>query len=102
VALGRSAGPGDPVRVYGRGENAPEAVIVKAREVLPQGIGRKFTRLENCGAKLSAGSSKEAEIRLAIVLRTKRVDFICDCNDGQPVGVVQRHSEPQNRQLPGA
>jgi hypothetical protein len=101
IALGRLAGSGDRVRFHGRGEYAPEAVIVKAREELAQGIWGKFIRLENCGAKLGAGSTKEAEIRLAIVWRTKRVEFICDCHDGQPVGIVQCHSKPQNCELPG-
>jgi hypothetical protein len=45
---------------------------------------------------------KEAEIRLAGVLQTKPVDFVCDSHDCQSVGIVKCHGKLQNRQLPCA
>jgi hypothetical protein len=42
-----------------RFEGAFQAIVVDLRDVVPQQGGRRFARLKNGGAQLSAGSAKK-------------------------------------------
>jgi hypothetical protein len=55
-----------------------EAVVVYPRQILPQQRGRKFVRLQNCGAKPGTGPAKKSENRSAVLQRVKPIHLGCD------------------------
>ena len=85
-----------------RGAASPdfEAVIVNPGEILLQERRGACVRLPDCRAEIRAGAAKELESRATVLPRMEPVDFAGDVENGQPVGVIQRHGIAQDRQMP--